>query len=303
VKAEIVGENAENISYIEEALDIYVVFNDLPNIISVSCYNLLNQHIAAKAIEKLTNAKGHVKIGDVGEVIKVAKKEVENELEKIGKDIADKLGLKNRSKRLYELIGRLKYRTSYGQNILKHSLEVAYVSMMLGGELGLNVEVCKVGGFLHDLGKAIDQDPNVQEGHDFLTKKLMEELGFSPEEVHAAWTHHEAEAPQTPEAKVVMAADAVSAGRPGARQETLDKYLERLRALEEIANSFAGVKKSFAISAGREIRVIVDPQEVDDAGVQKTATGLAKQIEENLQYPGKIKINVIRRVKALDTAK
>lgn len=303
VKGEIVGTEAKNIQFIEEKLDVNIVFNDFPNTITVASYNLLNQHIAAKTIQSLANSKRKITQEIVQKAIQDAKKETENELEKIGKEIADTLKLRIKSKKLYELIGRLRFRTSYGQNILKHSLEVAWISMMLGSELGLNIEVCKTAGFLHDLGKAIDQNPDVQGAHDFLTKELMTELGFSEEEIHAAWTHHEAEPAKTPEAMIVKAADAVSAGRPGARQETLDRYLERLRLLEETANSFAGVRKSFAISAGREIRIIVEPQEVTDEGVREMAKNIAQKIEQDLMYPGKIKVNVIRRVKAMDTAK
>jgi ribonucrease Y len=302
-KGRIVGRDAKNILFLEEELEVNIIFNDAPNIITVASFNLLNQHIAAKTIKKLLKFKGEIRAEDLKKVIADARKETEGELEKIGKEISDKLKFKNTSKKLYELIGRLKFRTSYGQNILKHSMEVASVSMMLGSELGVNVEVCKVAGFLHDLGKAIDQDPNVKGAHDFLTKELMEELGFSEEEVHAAWTHHESEPAKTIEAMIVKAADAVSAGRPGARQETLDKYLERLKALEKTATSFAGVKKTFAISAGREIRVIVDPNEVTDEQVREMAKRVAAKIEEDLAYPGKIKVNVIRRVKALDTAR
>lgn len=302
MKGKIVGPQAKNVQALEETLDVNIIFNDAPNIITIVSYNLLNQRIASKTIQALMKHE-RITPEEIKKTIVDARKDAENELEKIGKEIADKLNLKNKSKKLYELIGRLKFRTSYGQNILKHSLEVAWVSMMLGSELGLNVEVCKVAGFLHDLGKAIDQNPDVKGAHDFLTKELMEELGFSEEEVHAAWTHHESEPARTPEAMVVKAADAVSAGRPGARQETLDKYLERLILLEKTANSFAGVKKSFAISAGREIRVIVEPQEVTDEGVKKLAKDIATKIESDLMYPGKIKVNVIRRVKTMDTAR
>jgi len=182
-------------------------------------------------------------------------------------------------------------------------MEVGYLATMMGSEIGLNLKTCKIGGFLHDLGKAIDQNPDVQGTHDFLTKELMEKYGFSDEEIHAAWTHHESEKPSTPEALMVQAADALSASRPGARQESLEKYLERLRALEETTASFEGVKKTFAISAGREVRAIVDPTIVEDKNTQGLADNIAAEIEKNLAYPGKIKVNIIRKTKTIEIAK
>jgi ribonuclease Y len=220
----------------------------------------------------------------------------------VGEKALKKMAFKrNFPKDLIKIVGRLKYRTSYGQNILLHSFEVAYMAELLASELGINVETAKTGAFFHDIGKAIDHE--VEGSHDVLTREIMTKYQFSPEEIHAAWTHHEAETPNTPEARIVMASDAISAGRPGARQESLDKYLDRLRALEEIATSFTGVQKTYAISAGREVRVLVTPEEVSDAQLPELAGSIAHEIEENLSYPGKIKVNIIRRTRAIDTAK
>jgi ribonucrease Y len=303
VKGKIVGKGAQNIMYFEELLDVDVVFNDLPKTISVSAFNLVNRRIAHTALETLVNTRGEIDKGTVKTAVDNAKKEVDKELFKIGKNMVDKVGLRDLDEELIRTIGRLQFRTSYSQNIMRHSMEVGYLATMMGSEIGLNLQTCKVGGFLHDLGKAIDQNPDVQGTHDFLTKELMEKYGFSKEEIHAAWTHHESEKPSTPEALMVQAADALSASRPGARQESLEKYLERLKALEETTASFEGVKKTFAISAGREIRAIVDPTIVEDKNTQELANKIAAEIEANLAYPGKIKVNIIRKTKTIEIAK
>jgi len=301
VKAEIVGRNAENIMLFEKLLEVDVIFNDEPNTILVSSFDLVRKSIARIALERLVKQR-HINAHMIQEAIEAAKKIIDEDLFQVGDKAIKKMGFKRVfPKDFIKIVGRLKYRTSYGQNILLHSFEVAYMAELLASELGINVEVAKVGAFFHDIGKAID---HVVEGsHDVLTRELMTRYGFSPEEIHAAWTHHEAETPNTPEARIVMASDAISAGRPGARQESLGKYLDRLRALEEIATSFQGVQKTYAISAGREIRVLVTPEEVSDAKMPELASSIVKEIEEHLSYPGKIKVNIIRRTRAADTAK
>jgi ribonucrease Y len=303
VKGKIVGKDAQNILYFEELVDVDIVFNDLPKTISISAFNLVERRIAQRAIERLVKAKGEITKKTVKETIDQSRKEVDKELFDIGKKMVDKVGLKDLDPELIRIIGRLHFRTSYSQNIMRHSMEVGYLATIMGSEMGLNLRVCKIAGFLHDLGKAIDQNPDVQGTHDFLTKEIMEKYGFSEEEIHAAWTHHESETPSTPEALIVQAADALSASRPGARAESIEKYIERLRALESTAASFEGVKKSFAISAGREVRAIVDPTIIDDKGAQKLAETIAQKVESELTYPGKIKINIIRRTKTIDIAK
>lgn len=302
IKGKIVGREGKNVEEIEKELEVDIIFNDLPNTISISCYNLINRRIAQMAIEKLITVKGDIDEEVVRKKIKESREEIEKELFKIGDEVVKKLNLKNLNEELVRTIGRLQFRTSYGQNIMKHSMEVAWAATMIGSELGLNVETCKVAGFLHDLGKAIDQNPDVQGTHDFLTKELMEKYNFKAEEVHAAWTHHESAPLETPEALIVKAADAISAGRPGARQESISKYLERLEALESTAESFEGVRNSFAISAGREIRVLVDPDTITDDTMLPLAGDIAKKIEDNLSYPGKIKVNIIRRTKHTEIA-
>ncbi len=302
IKGKIVGKDGQNIKEFEKLLEVDIVFNDLPNTISISAFMLVKRRVAQRAIEKLINIKGEIDKTVIQKTIKEAEKETDAELYKIGKDALVKMGIKHEPEEFCRVTGRLQYRTSYGQNIMKHSMEVGWVASILGSELNLNANTCKVGGFLHDLGKAIDQDPNVKDAHDYLSKELMEKFGFSWEEVHAAWTHHDAIPQETPEALIVKAADAISAGRPGARQESFDKYIERIKALEEAAFSFEGVKSAFAISAGREVRAIVDPEVITDAAMPVLAKSLAGKIESEIVYPGQIKINIIRKTKHTEIA-
>jgi len=304
IKGKIVGKNGRNIRYLEEKLpEVAIVFNDIPQSISFSCFNLVNRRIAQKTAEKLVHTKGDINEKVIDNAIEVAEKTVDEELYEIGKKYTKMLGIEELDKELVKIIGRLKYRTSYGQNIMKHSMEVAWVSRMLGDELGLNSRTCLIGGFLHDLGKAIDQDPNEKDSHDRLSKELMEKFNFSWEEVHAAWTHHNAIPQETPEALIVKAADAVSAGRPGARQESIFSYTERIQALEEVAKSFKGVKRVYTMSAGREVRMMANPKQTTDKQILELAERAAKKIEEDVTYPGKIKVNVIRRVEYREKTK
>jgi len=302
-KAVIVGRNAENVKLIEKLLEIDVIFNDEPNTITISTFDLLRKNVARVAIEKLVRKK-RINEKDIKDAIAAAKKEIEQDLYTVGEKAVKKMKFKRKfPKELIKIIGRLKYRTSYGQNILLHSFEVASMAELLAGEIGLDPQSTKVAAFFHDIGKAIDQHIEGS-SHDVLSREIMTKYGcFTEEEIHAAWTHHEAETPNTPMARLVMAADAISAGRPGARQESLGKYLERLKALEEIATSFNGVNKTFAISAGRELRVMVTPEDIKDGEMDGVAKKIADEIEENLSYPGKIKVNVIRRTRAVDYAK
>lgn len=302
-KGKIVGKDGKNIQAFEKLLDVDVVFNDTPNTISISAFMLVKRRIAQKAMEKMVRINGDIDENVVKKVVADAERETDDELYEIGVNALKKMGIRHDNKEFCRTVGRLQYRTSYGQNIMMHSMEVGWVSAMMGSELGLNVETCKIGGFLHDLGKAIDQDPSVKDAHDHLSKELMEKFGFSWEEVHAAWTHHDAIPQETAEAIIVKAADAVSASRPGARQESFDKYIERIRTLEETALSYEGVKNAFAISAGRELRVLVNPEVVSDKKLKEIATKMAEQIENELSYPGQIKVNVIRRTKYTEIAK
>lgn len=303
IKGKIVGKDGQNIQYFEQICEVDVVFNEFPNTISISCYHLVRRRIAQKTMENLVRHRGDISKKTIDSAYKAAEKDMDKELYEIGKKAIDKLNIKEKDPELTRIIGRLKYRTSYGQNILMHSTEVAWVAMMMAYETGLDVEVLRTAAFLHDLGKAIDQDPGVEGTHDYLSKVLMEKYGYSWEEVHAAWVHHDAEPQQTPEAIIVKAADAVSASRPGARRESLEKYIERLQALEATAKSFEGVKNSYAISAGRELRIFVDPKKVSDQGSQKLAENVAQTVEDNISYPGTVKVNVVRRTNSIEVAK
>lgn len=303
IKGKIVGREGVNIRAFEELLNVDIVFNDLPNTISISAFSLVERRIAQVAMEHLVRMRHEITPEIVKKTIEKATEETDKELYKIGKEALEKIGIKHDNEEFIRTVGRLRYRTSYGQNILKHSLEVGWACRMLGNEIGLDEKTCLVAGFLHDIGKAIDQDPKVKDCHDRLSKEIMEKHGFSWEEVHAAWVHHDAEPQQTPEALLVKAADAISASRPGARQESFEKYIERIKELESLAISHEGVKRAFAISAGREVRVIVDPDKVGDQKSQKLATEIAHQIEEEVTYPGQIKVNVIRRTKHTEIAK
>jgi ribonuclease Y len=302
IKGKLIGAKAENLLLIEELTGVDIIFNDSPDTIIVSCFDLVRRHIARETISKLMKER-IVNPDKVREKLKEVEFETDRSLIKIGRDTVRMLGLEHRQfpPEFMKTIGRLKFRTSYGQNILKHSFEVGYFTLMLGGELGVNMVDCKIGGFFHDLGKAIDQE--VGGSHDVLTKEIMEKYTFSEDEIHAAWAHHDAIPQRTAEAMLVKAGDAISAGRPGARQESLEKYIERIQAIERISNSYEGVSKSFAISAGREVRVIVEPQRLKDDDLPYLAENIAEEIQANVGYPGKIKINVIRRTKNIDYAK
>ncbi len=299
IKGRVIGKAAENLKLIEELTGVDIIFNDDPNTIIVSCFDLVRKHIAREAILKLTRER-IVTPEIIKQKLEEAKADMEKVLIKIGQDVIKKLELDDRKfpPDFAKIVGRLEFRTSYGQNILKHSYEVGHFTLMLASELGLNMETSKVAGFFHDLGKAIDQEVGMP--HDQLTKEIMEKYTFSEDEIHAAWAHHDAVPQRTAEAMLVKAGDAISAGRPGARQETLEKYIERITAIEKISSSYEGVSKAFAISAGREVRVIVEPAKLNDGDLADLAKNIAKEIQDSVAYPGRIKVNVIRRTQSID---
>ncbi len=301
-KGKLIGKNGEFLLLIEELTGVDIIFNDSPNTINISCFDLVKKHIAREALIKLTRER-IVTPEKIRQKVDEARLETERALIKIGRDTIKQLELQGRNlpDDFAKIVGRLQFRTSYGQNILKHSFEVGNFTLMLGNELGLNMETCKVGGFFHDLGKAIDQE--VGGSHDALTKEIMDKFSFPEDETHAAWAHHDAIPQRTAEAMLVKAGDAISAGRPGARQESIEKYIERIKAIEGIANSYEGVSKVFAISAGREIRVLVEPSQLQDDDLGDLAKNIAGEIQQNVAYPGKIKVNIIRRITTTDYAK
>lgn len=305
-KPNVVGVNAENILFLEEQMDgVDIIFNDFPGIITISHYNLITRHITKKTLERLFEFRGKITKEIVALKIEEAKKETDRELMAIGREALKRMNIKRpMPDECLQVIGRLQFRTSYGQNIMRHSYEVGIFALMMAYELGLDVETAKISGFLHDLGKAIDQNPDIIGAHDYLTKELMEKFQcFHDKEIHAAWTHHDSEPPKTPEAFLVKGADAISAGRPGARAESLDRYVERLNALQDIAMSYEGVDKVSAMSAGRELRVMVNPSAIHDKEMQPLADVIAAEIKENVAYPGYVRVNIIRTTKSADIAR
>lgn len=297
IKGKIVGRGGQNIGLFEELFGVDVIFNDEPNTIIVSCFNLVQQEIARIALKKLMHEKT---IND--EVIRRAKTFAEQEMKKIlrreGQRALAILGVKDSPIELEELVGRLKYRTSYGQNVMRHCFEVGYFSKLIAEEVGADATVALLAGFFHDVGKAIDQE--VGGSHDVLSKEILEKFGFSWEITHAAWTHHNAIPQETIEARIVQAGDAISASRPGARAESMERYLTKIKDLQETALSFPGTKKVYAINAGREVRVVVDQEKVNDQRNQELATDIAAKVQEKGGYPGRIKIVTIRTTKVTD---
>lgn len=301
----IIGKEGRNINYFEKKTQVSVIFNDHnPNEITVSTFHLLRRELARLALKRLVTKKA-INEEVIDAAIASAQKELDKELEKLGKWAADIIELPKDKydPELLRLIGRLKYRTSYGQNILYHSLEIGFFCAMMAAEIGADVEVAKLAGFFHDVGKAIDQDDGVDKPHDHLSKDILEQFNFDWEVVHAAWVHHDAEPSETIEAELVKAADAISAGRPGARAESSEEYYARMAALEEMAMDQKAADKVLVMSAGREVRLFVKPDKITDEEMPAVASELAHNIEENLAYPGKIKINLVRQMKAVDYAK
>ncbi len=293
-KAALVGKDAKNIEYLESKIDdMEIIFNDLPKTITIGKGKLLSRQVVKHAIKLMEKRGGEINPKVIDNAMVDAEKVVEKMMVDKAKQAIKMVGLKEVPEGVLKHIGRLHFRTSYGQNALRHCIEVGMFAGLIAAEVGANIEVARVAGFFHDIGKSLSEESD--KGHDFITKDILEEFHYPEEIIHAAWAHHEAEPARTLEAKIVMAADALSASRPGARLESLERYLERIRALESTASSFPGVKKSFAISAGREVRILVDPAAITDAQLSELAHNVAEKIENELTYPGNVKIRVIRK--------
>lgn len=300
MKGRIIGREGRNIQIFEKVTGVDVLIDDTPDTVTISSFDPVRRYTAKVALEKLIS-DGRIQPSRIEEVVEKAQKDIALEIKEAGEAAAFEVGVAGLHPDLIKILGRLKFRTSYGQNVLKHSIEVAHLAGMLASELGADVNLVKKAGLLHDLGKAVDHE--VPGAHHHISMDIAKKYGLSETLINAIGAHHDDIEPKTVEAILVRAADAISGARPGARKETLDSYIKRLTELENIANSFPGVDKSYAIQAGREVRIIVRPQDIDDLSALKLSKDIAKKIEQDLQYPGTIKVNVIRETRATEYAK
>jgi ribonucrease Y len=300
MKGRIIGREGRNIRTFERIAGVDLIVDDTPEAVIISGFDPIRREVARIALEKLIT-DGRIQPARIEEVIENSRNIVDNNIKEEGEKAAFDTNVRNLNPKLIHILGKLKYRTSYGQNVLQHSKEVSYFAGIMADELGLNATFCKRAGLLHDIGKAADME--VEGPHALIGADIARKNGESPKIVNAIAAHHEDEKPETVEAVLIQAADAISASRPGARREMLETYIKRLQQLEEIANSFEGVEKSYAIQAGREIRIIVNPEEIDDFLAAKLSRDISRKVEKNIDYPGQVKVNVIRETRSVEYAK
>ena len=300
MKGRVIGREGRNIRSFEKATGVDVIIDDTPGVVVVSCFDPVRREVARQSLEKLVQ-DGRIHPARIEEIVAATSKEMEEELVKLGKEAVQEANVGSVSRPIIPMLGRLAFRTSYGQNVLKHSVEVAYLAQMMADELGLEGAVARRAGLLHDIGKAMDHEQ--EGGHPQIGMEFLRRFN-EPEAVLNACLAHHGDAPATtPYTPLIMAADAISASRPGARRESLERYVKRLRELEELATGFEGVRQAYAIQAGREVRVVVDAKLVDDKISAKIARDIARKIEQEMQYPGEIKVTVLREVRSVEYAR
>ena len=300
MKGRIIGREGRNIRTFESLTGVDLIIDDTPEAVVLSSFDPVRREIARLSLEKLIN-DGRIHPTRIEEMIEKSRQEVENSIRIAGEDACDQTNIHGLHPELVKLLGRLKYRTSYGQNVLKHSIEVAHMAGMIAADIGADVKIAKRGGLLHDIGKAIDHE--MEGNHVELGVQMAKKYKEKREVIHCIEAHHNDVEPSTVEALLVQAGDAISAAKPGARRESVENYIKRLENLEAIANSFDGIEKSFAIQAGREIRVLVKPEVIDEDKMLLTSKEIIKKIQEELEYPGTIKVNLIRETRIVDYAK
>lgn len=300
IKGKIIGKEGRNIRAFERATGVDVLVDDTPGLITLSCFDPVRRQVARVALENLI-MDGRIQPAKIEESVQKATDEINRIIKEKGEQAAYEAGVLGLDPRVLMIVGRLHFRTSYGQNVLQHSVEMAHISGILAEELGADVQIAKAGALVHDIGKAVDHD--VQGTHVEIGRRILQKFGVDERIIQAMQAHHEEYPYETPESIIVQVADAISGGRPGARRDSVEHYLKRLQELEDIANSFEGIDKSYAISAGREVRIFVRPGEVSDIEARELARNVALRIEQELKYPGEIKVAVIRESRAIEVAR